>query len=72
MNWQTLFEHLVAAVAFVTLGIVLFVIALKLIVLLAPFSVRKELEEDQNVALGIVIGAIFVGLAIIVAAAVNG
>ena len=37
-----------------------------------PFSLRKEIEEDQNVALAIVLGAVFLGIAIIIAAAMHG
>jgi uncharacterized membrane protein YjfL (UPF0719 family) len=37
-----------------------------------PFSVRKEIEEDQNTALGIIMGSVVIGLAIIIAAAVSG
>ncbi|MEO1365965.1 MAG: DUF350 domain-containing protein [Acidobacteriota bacterium] len=36
-----------------------------------PFSVRKEIEEDQNVALGIILGAVILGISIIVAAAIT-
>jgi len=54
------------------LGIAMFAIALKVIVRVSPFAVRKEIEEDQNVALALVIASIFVGLAIIVAAAIQG
>jgi uncharacterized membrane protein YjfL (UPF0719 family) len=39
---------------------------------LAPFSVRKEIEEDQNTALAIVMGAVILGLALIIAAAIHG
>jgi uncharacterized membrane protein YjfL (UPF0719 family) len=39
---------------------------------LAPFSVRKEIEEDQNIALAILMGSIFIALAIIVQAAIRG
>ena len=38
----------------------------------APFSVRKEIEEDQNTALGIIIGSMIIGLAIIIGAAIHG
>jgi Ca2+/Na+ antiporter len=34
--------------------------------------VKKEIAEDQNVALGILVGSIFIGLAIIVGSAVHG
>ena len=37
----------------------------------APFSVRKEIEDDQNVALAIVIASVILGSALIIAAAVH-
>jgi uncharacterized membrane protein YjfL (UPF0719 family) len=36
-----------------------------------PFSVVKEIEEDQNTALGILFGSVFIGLSIVIAAAIN-
>ncbi|MFP6686390.1 MAG: DUF350 domain-containing protein [Polyangiaceae bacterium] len=39
---------------------------------LSPFSIRKEIEEDQNTALGIVIGSVIIGLALVIAAAISG
>ena len=65
-------ELIVATLAFSILGILLFALAFWIIVKVAPFSVRKELEDDQNVALGIVIGAVIIGIALIVSAAVHG
>ena len=56
-------EHLAAAVVFGLLGIVLFVLALWLTVRVTPFSLRKEIEEDQNVALGVIVAAVFLGIA---------
>lgn len=64
--------HLGMAIVYGVLGIAMFAIALKIIVKVSPFAIRKELEEDQNTALGIVIGSIFIGLAIILAAAIQG
>jgi len=37
---------------------------------LSPFSVRKEIEEDQNTALAIILGSVLIGLSIIIAAAI--
>jgi hypothetical protein len=34
--------------------------------------VRKEIEEDQNTALAVVIGAVIIGIAIVIAAAIQG
>jgi uncharacterized membrane protein YjfL (UPF0719 family) len=65
-----LLEVLVTTLIFVFIGIVFFAIAYA--ILSRMFPIRKEIEEDQNVALGIVIGAIMIGIAIIIAAAING
>ncbi len=65
-------EHLAAAAIFGVVGIFLFLFALWLTVKISPFSLRKELEDDQNVAVGILVGSVFLGLAIIVASAVKG
>jgi uncharacterized membrane protein YjfL (UPF0719 family) len=63
---------LVTTIVFVLLGLIVFAIAYLIIVKVSPFSVRKEIEDDQNIALGIVIGAVILGVAIIIAAAING
>ncbi len=57
---------------FAVIGIILFALAFWLIVKVSPFSTRKEIEDDQNVALAIVIGSVIIGIALIVAAAVHG
>lgn len=36
-----------------------------------PFSMKKEIEQDHNVALGIILGAFIVGLSIIVSTAIK-
>jgi uncharacterized membrane protein YjfL (UPF0719 family) len=38
----------------------------------APFSVKKEIEEDHNTSLAIIIGAVIIGVAMIIAAAIHG
>ena len=63
---------LATTLIFVTIGLVFFGIAFAILTLITPFSIRKEIEEDQNTALGIVIGAMLIGIAIIIAAAING
>jgi putative membrane protein len=65
-------ELIVTTLAFSILGILLFALAFWVIVKVSPFSIRKEIEDDQNVALGIVIASVIIGIALIVAAAVHG
>lgn len=65
-------KAIVSSVIFVGIGLVVFLIAFWLITKVTPFSIRKEIEEDQNTALGIVIGAVIIGLALIISAAIHG
>ena len=67
-----LLNLVVETLAFSLVGIVLFALAFFIIVKIAPFSTRKEIEEDQNVALAILIGSVIIGIAMIVASAVHG
>lgn len=59
-------------IIFVAIGLVVFLIAFLLVVLLSPFSVKKEIEEDQNTALAIIIGALIIGIALIISSAIQG
>jgi uncharacterized membrane protein YjfL (UPF0719 family) len=65
-----LLEVLVTTLIFVFIGVVLFAITYGILGLIYP--IKKEIEEDQNTALGIVIGSIMIGIAIIIAAAIQG
>ena len=72
MNWDALARTATSSVVFSAIGLVMFAIAFKVLQVLLPFSIKKEIEEDQNVALGVVIGAVMLGLALIIAAAIHG
>jgi putative membrane protein len=63
---------LATTVIFVAIGLVVFAIAFFIVVKVAPFSVKKEIEDDQNTALAIIIGAIIIGVALIISAAIQG
>ena len=69
---ENLTSVLVSTLVFVLLGIIIFALAFLVIVKALPFSVRKEIEKDHNVALAIVIGAVILGIALIVSAAIQG
>ena len=69
---RELLPVLITTLLFVLLGLVIFALAFVVIAKVTPFSVRKELEEDQNIALAIVIGSVILGSALIIAAAING
>jgi putative membrane protein len=63
---------LATTVIFVAIGLVVFAIAFLIVVLVSPFSVKKEIEDDQNTSLAIIIGAIIIGIAMIISAAIQG
>jgi len=69
---NTLVRPLVVVIVFTLVGLILFGLAIFLIVKLSPFSVVKEIEEDQNTSLGIIIGSVIIGIAIVLAAALIG
>lgn len=69
---RELLPVMVTTLLFVLLGLVIFALAFIVIEKVAPFSVRRELEEDQNVAIAIVIASVILGSALIIAAAIHG
>jgi len=62
---------LLNAVIFAALGIVLFIAAFAIVDKLTPYALWKEIVEDHNVALAIMVGAMSIGMCIIIAAAVH-
>ncbi|NIJ19194.1 uncharacterized membrane protein YjfL (UPF0719 family) [Sphingomonas naasensis] len=54
------------------IGIVVFVVGFVILDLLTPGKLWEEIEQKQNVAVAIFAGAVAIGLAIIVAAAIHG
>ena len=64
--------HLVAAVVFSFLGIAVLAVCFWLMHRFAPFSIVKEIEEDQNTAVAMVMGSVILGISVIIAAAILG
>ena len=60
------------SILYALIGVVIFWLCFVLIDKLTPYKLWDELVEKQNVALGIVVGAMALGISIIVAAAVHG
>jgi putative membrane protein len=69
--YSSMVQNAVAAVLFAIIGVVLFVAAFMVFDKLTPGSLWKELIEDQNTAIGVLMGAVAIALAIIIAAAVH-
>jgi putative membrane protein len=70
--WQDLRPlAMLSTVVYSVIGLALFGLAFLIMVKISPFSIRKEIEKDQNVALAIIVGSVFVSLAIIIQAAMR-
>ncbi|HEX5746612.1 MAG TPA: DUF350 domain-containing protein [Archangium sp.] len=65
-------DNLLASLVYSLVGLAVFVAGLFVFRLIMPFDVHKEIEVDQNTALGLVMGSFILGLAIIVASAISG
>jgi putative membrane protein len=72
LDLSNLIKAATSTLVFVAIGLVVFAVAFFIITKVTPFSIRKEIEEDQNTALAIVIGSVILGLAWIIAAAIHG
>jgi len=59
------------ALIFALIGIVIFVATFVIIDKMTPFHLWKEIIDDKNVALAILLGSMSIGLCIIIAAAVH-
>lgn len=68
---MTMLQNIEAALAFALIGIVVFVAAFVVIDRLTPYKLWEEIVEEKNVALAVLVGAMSIGICIIIAAAVH-
>jgi uncharacterized membrane protein YjfL (UPF0719 family) len=71
MEWLKL-SAVVGSILFSLIGVIVFWVSFVVIDKITPYDLWGEIVEKQNVALAIVVGAMCLGIAIIVAAAVHG
>ena len=64
-------SQVAGALVFTGLGLFLYWVAFKIFDWITPYQLWKEICEKQNRALAIVVGAISIGISIIVAAAIH-
>lgn len=70
--WSLFAWHVFQVLVYVLVGLVLFGLTYLAIDKFTTFSLRKELLEDQNVALGVLLGGIFLAVALILSSAIRG
>ncbi|MCC7382152.1 MAG: DUF350 domain-containing protein [Deltaproteobacteria bacterium] len=71
MFWETQQGHILASIVYSLIGLGIFTLAFIVMEKIAPFSLRKELAEDDNVAVGVLLGSVMIGISIIIAAAIG-
>ena len=64
-------QNVVNAVVFAALGIATFALSFIILDRLTPYHLWKEVVQEQNVAVAVLVGAMSIGIAIIIAAAVH-
>ena len=65
-------DAVVSTAVFAGIGLAVFGIAFWLMTKIAPFSVKKEIEEDQNIALAVIMAGVLIGISLIISSAVHG
>ena len=63
--------YILNAVVYAALGILIFVAAFALIYRLTPYHLWNEIVHEHNTALAILIGAMSIGMCVIIAAAIH-
>ena len=73
MDWFSLHaKPILDSIVYSVLGTLILCGSVWFVQRILPFSTKKEIEEDQNTALGIVLAAFIIGLSLIIAAAIQG
>lgn len=65
-----LLTNVVAAVVFAAIGILIFVVAFLAMDRITPYTLWKEIIEEHNTALAIMMAGVSIALSIVIAAAI--
>ena len=72
MSMAGLLGAVISSIIFSVLGVVVFWLSFVAIDRLTPYDLWKEISQDRNVALAIIVGAMSLGICTIIAAAIHG
>ena len=64
-------DGIIGALIYSALGLIILLIGFKVFDLATPFSLNKEIAEDNNVAAGVAVAGIMIALGLIVASAIS-
>lgn len=63
--------NVISALVFTFLGILVFVVAFVMMDKVTPYHLWKEIVQEHNMALAILVGAMSIGICIIIASAIH-
>ena len=64
-------SQILSTIVYGVLGFLLFLGSLWIMEKMTPFSIRKEIVEEHNTSLAIVLGAFYIAMALIISAVVG-
>jgi len=62
---------MLAALVYAAIGLIVFAVAFLIVDRLTPYHLWREIIDEKNVALAVVVGAVAIGISIIVASAIR-
>ena len=72
MDLATSLRPIIMSLVFALIGMLVFVCGFYTFDHITPYSLWKQVVEEKNVALAIVVGAVSIGLSMIISAAIHG
>jgi len=72
LDWRHLAFLIIESVIFSVVGFIILMVGYKVFDIVTPFSLNKEIAEDDNTAAGIALAGVLIALGLIVAAAISG
>lgn len=72
MKLEHIGDAAISTAVFAGIGLVVFGLAFWIMNKLSPFPIKKEIEEDQNVALAVIMAGVIIGISLIISSAVAG
>ena len=71
MDWSHETNQMILTVIYSVLGFALLGLGVLVMEKCTPFSIRREIEEDQNIALGIIVAGAMIAIGIMVGAVIR-
>ncbi len=68
---QTLLQGVTESLLYSVIGIILAVLAFKVVDWITPGNLSKQISQENNIAVAVLLGFLILGICIIIAAALN-